>query len=162
MIIGGSGMTKGIECWDTTYLESGIELGAPDGNIAIVGMLPALEQALRVRPGDVVTLTADMTPTDPDHDADKDGHRRMTIGCTLPEALDALRVGHRAWFDDGKIGGTVVAVRSDEADVAIAIADSSGMNLRRPRRDQLVRHRTPNSRLWSGGRVHPLFYRRAW
>ncbi len=32
------------------------------------------------------------------------------VGCSLPQALRAVRQGHRVWFDDGTIGGVVEGV----------------------------------------------------
>lgn len=105
-----------VAAWDTTYLETGTKLDGPSGAIAI-GELPAVEQALRLRVGDIVMLTADLAPAAPGGAAPggvapggaaSGGHldrgARFRIGCTLPEALACARVGHRVWFDDGRIG----------------------------------------------------------
>ncbi len=85
---------------------------------------PGKRPALRVHVGDTVTLTADMTPVP----STTGGPHR--IGCTLPEALDAIEPGHRVVFDDGSIQGTVTAVRAGEADVEIGIAADEGTKLR--------------------------------
>jgi pyruvate kinase len=118
-----------VEVWDTTYLETGSLLVAPKG-VAAVGDLAPVEQSLRVHPGDTVTVRADLAPVPPEGIVNDDGTRKLVIGCTLPAALDALRVGHRVWFDDGRIGGTVIALRSGEADVSIDVAAASGSNLK--------------------------------
>jgi len=109
-----------IEVDDTTYLEAGTRLVADHGE-GRVGLLAPRVQALDLRPGDVLTLTADLAPASP-------GVAR--IGCTLAPALDAVRVGHRVFLDDGKIGGVVVDRRPGEADVRITLASPEGTKLR--------------------------------
>jgi pyruvate kinase len=122
-----------VEIWDTTYLGTGTHLTGPGGATAIVGSLRHQEQALVLRPGDVLTLTGDPSPVSaasatigrrPDDSA---GAR---IGCTVPDALDALRIGHRVFFDDGRIGGSVVRLRPGEVDLDIFLASSTGSKLR--------------------------------
>lgn len=128
-----------IETSDTTYLATGTRLIAPDHQAATIGMIPALPQFLTLRVGDVITLTKDLTPVAPgDLRSDalartgesKGTPRRQRIGCTLAEVFTALRVGHRVFFDDGKIGGEVFAVRVDEADIRITAAARDGSKLR--------------------------------
>ncbi|MBO0713143.1 MAG: hypothetical protein J2P59_00200 [Acidimicrobiales bacterium] len=58
------------------------------------------------------------------------GPRRFRIGCSLPQALDAARPGDRVFFDDGRIGGVILAVRPGEADVRINMAACGGSKLR--------------------------------
>lgn len=119
-----------VVAWDTTYVESGTLLEGPHGR-AVVGRLPAVELYLRVRPGDVVTLTPDRAavPSPPRPADATSAHFR--IGCSLPEALRAARPGHRVWFDDGKVGGRVQAVHDDgNVDVEITAASPAGSKLR--------------------------------
>jgi pyruvate kinase len=118
-----------VEVWDTTYIETGTQLVAPKG-AAPVGNLAPVEQSLRLFPGDVVTVRADLSPVAPDATVDDEGVRTLVIGCTLAAALDALRIGHRVWFDDGRIGGTVTALRNGEADVSIDVAAAGGSRLK--------------------------------
>ncbi|WP_448854360.1 pyruvate kinase [Corynebacterium frankenforstense] len=61
--------------------------------------IPATEQRLRLEIGDTLILTDDPAPVDP---AEQDVPR---IGCTLPEAVRAIRPGDRVLFDDGVIAG---------------------------------------------------------
>lgn len=116
--------------WDTTYVETGTHLLGPQAKTT-VGLLPAVEQALRVGVGDIVTLTADATPAPaaPRREGEQ-APARFRIGCTLPAALDAVNPGHTVWFDDGKIGGRACAVRNGEVDVEITSASPGGTNLR--------------------------------
>ena len=110
-----------VEFADTTYLASGTRLVGPRDLETIVGPMPALEQSIVLRRGDVLTLTQDLTPANP---------LDMRIGCTLPDALAVTRAGQRVLFDDGKIGGLVVDARSGEIDVLIDRAADRGSKLR--------------------------------
>ena len=109
----------------TAYVASGTVLrvyGTDDP--ADVGPLPHHEQSLVLRPGDVVCLTRDCSPVQPD----SAGVPR--IGCTLPEAFGHARAGEAVFFDDGRIGGVVVAVHPDMLEVRIERAAASGSKLR--------------------------------
>lgn len=119
-----------ITAWDTTYLETGTRLLGPRGN-GTVGELPPVEQALRLRVGDVLTLTATLAPAPAaPRGAVGDSPAHLRIGCSEPAALRALRVGHAVWFDDGKVGGRVRAVRPDAVDVLVTAAAAQGTNLK--------------------------------
>jgi pyruvate kinase len=122
-----------IDAWNTTYIATGTRLSRPDHETAVVGLLPRCEQALVLRPGDIVTLTADPSPAPAGNPVSGDSPRRhapLRIGCTLPQALDDLEVGHRVFLDDGRIGGTVVDTRPGEADLRIFLASEGGSKLR--------------------------------
>ncbi|PND59033.1 pyruvate kinase [Mycobacterium sp. ENV421] len=97
----------------TTYVGTGTVLKAGRKDSTKVGELPAVEQSLRLAAGDVVRVTRDCTP------APVDEGRPPQIGCTLPEVFDTAEVGERVFFDDGKLGGVVVAVTADALDVRI-------------------------------------------
>lgn len=127
-----------IETSDTTYLGTGTRLITTDKREAAVGSLPALEQAVVLHVGDVLTLTTDLTPVSADgprvtasstsNGPPPPGRRK--IGCTMPEVFEALNSGDRVFFDDGKIGGVVVATRSSDADIRITMAAPGGSKLR--------------------------------
>jgi pyruvate kinase len=122
-----------VETGDTTYLETGLPLAAPDGATAVVGALPPVEQALVLRPGDVLTLTGELSPVPPvGGPADRPAGAAIgaRIGTTLPEVLGAVALGDRVFFDEGRIQGTVVDRRPGEADVAITVASPRGSKLR--------------------------------
>lgn len=106
---------------ETTYLATGTVLRSGSGRETRVGALATRSGALRLHTGDVLTLTKDLTPAAPE------GKR---IGCTLPEALDAVRVGDRVFFDDGKIAAVVLHRRVDEVDVRITTVAAGGSKLR--------------------------------
>ncbi|MCI4675438.1 pyruvate kinase [Candidatus Mycolicibacterium alkanivorans] len=98
----------------TTYLETGTVLVAAGGHDATeVGELAAVEQSITLKAGDVVHLTRDCTPAPVDVD------EPPRIGCTLPQVFDTAEAGERIFFDDGKIGGEVVAVQPDSLAVRI-------------------------------------------
>jgi pyruvate kinase len=127
-----SRQSASVEVWDTTYVETGLALTGPQGTTR-VGALPPLDQSLRLRRGDVVTLTSDLSPATPRPGATTGSSAAYRIGCTLPAAFRAARVGHRVWFDDGKVGGRVRAVRRGEIDVEVTVAPPSGVNLKAAR-----------------------------
>ncbi|MEE4021481.1 pyruvate kinase [Gordonia sp. PKS22-38] len=112
-----------VTCDRTVYLTPGIVLRT-DSADAVVGDLPPVEQTLRVFRGDILTLTADMTPTAPTGDGE---HR---IGCSLPDIFDSVAVGDRVFFDDGKIEGTVSTVPDGEMTIEITRAKSNGTKLK--------------------------------
>ncbi|MGY4708795.1 pyruvate kinase [Mycolicibacterium sp. CBM1] len=97
----------------TTYLGTGTVLVAPGGDATEIGELAALEQYLPLTAGDVIILTRDCTPARVDDDGPP------TIGCTLAEVFDTVEPGERIFFDDGKLGGTVIAVAAERIDVRV-------------------------------------------
>ncbi|WP_319433410.1 pyruvate kinase [Mycobacterium sp. RTGN5] len=97
----------------TTYLGTGTRLKAGKKDSTKLGELPAVEQSILLAAGDIVQLTRDCTPAPVDDD------RSPRIGCTLPELFDNAEVGHRIVFDDGVLGGEVVAVKAARIDVRI-------------------------------------------
>jgi pyruvate kinase len=72
-----------------------------------VADLPIAQGFLHLQRGDSLLLA----PEGVGHDAQPARHgaraQPATIACTLPEALQQARKGHRIWFDDGRIGGVV-------------------------------------------------------
>lgn len=71
----------------------------------VTGILPS-EQKMLVQAGEEIILTTDQTPTDP---------QALThvVGCSLPEAVRAIEVGHRVLFDDGTIEARAREVREN-------------------------------------------------
>jgi pyruvate kinase len=112
----------------TAYVSSGTKLvcatGTDDDAVA-VGELPEVELAHRVDAGDHVTLTRTLEPAEPTP-AGSD-HR---IGCTLAEVFEQAKPGERVWIDDGKIGGVIVQVTSDEIDLRVTDVRPGGVNLK--------------------------------
>jgi pyruvate kinase len=56
--------------------------------------------------------------------------RPAAIACLPPEVLDDVEVGDPIWFDDGRIGGVIEALREDGALVRITQVPERGAKLR--------------------------------
>lgn len=98
----------------TVYLRTGTKLRVSgDKDTAVIGSLPGTDESIRLTSGDVLRLTRDCTPVP------IDDMSVPHIGCTLPEIFGTAAVGQRILFDDGKIGGRVVATDTDCIDVRI-------------------------------------------
>jgi pyruvate kinase len=115
-----------VEASDTTYLESGIVLSC-DGDTTNVGELASLPQFHRLQVGDLLVLTRDLLPAAPWHHGQIGTAR---IGCTLPAAFGAARVGHRVILDDRRMTGIIECVDDDEIGVRILTASPKGAPLR--------------------------------
>ncbi|MFZ2174447.1 MAG: pyruvate kinase, partial [Rhodococcus sp. (in: high G+C Gram-positive bacteria)] len=100
---------------DTAYLVPGTPMRGHKHDITAVAALPAREQKLTLHAGDDLLVVADLTPVDP-------ALRPARIGCTLPQVFSDARVGHRIFFDDGKVGGVIEAV--DAAGLTVKITDA--------------------------------------
>ncbi len=86
--------------------------------------LPALPGEIRVAVGQRVRLVG------PEHQGRAATASMLaTVSCTLPEALAALKVGHRVFFDDGKIGGVVEEVERGGAVVRLTDGPPNGARL---------------------------------
>lgn len=109
----------------TTYLVTGTVLQVEHANdSAELGLLPERQQSLLLRRGDLLNLTRDCSP------APVGTGRVAQIGCTLPEVFDNARPGEAVYFDDGRIGGHIVAVDHDVVQVRIDRAAAGGSKLR--------------------------------
>lgn len=53
-----------------------------------------------------------------------------SIGCTLPAVFADAKVGHRIWFDDGKIGGIIRKRMPDKLEIEVVHARQKGERLR--------------------------------
>ncbi|MCM3686467.1 pyruvate kinase [Kocuria rosea] len=113
-----------VECSRTVYFATGLGVEAEDGSRGTLGELPAVEQSVRVRTGDTLVLTRDMSPAPV---RDTGPHR---IGCSLPEAFDDARAGQPVWIDDGKIHGRIRSVTPDEIELEVLQAGPGGTRLR--------------------------------
>lgn len=115
-----------IEGDRTAYIGTGTLLDV-DGREMRVAALPPVDQALRVHRGEIIELRPDTEPG-----FTREGRHR--VGCTLPEALEVIRVGDRVLFDDGKIEGFVRAIGMSDghrfAEVEVTLAAPKGTKLR--------------------------------
>ena len=107
--------------------------GEPDDaapRTARIGGLPREDRYLVLRPGDRLVLTRDPEDARTGRTHPETGERTPARIAFLPvEALDAVAVGDRIWFDDGKIGGVVREVE-DEVVVEITAARAKGEKLK--------------------------------
>ncbi len=96
-----------------------------------VGELPSVEQWIRLRVGDSLTLRLDQRPGGPAV-YDRKGRlvKAASVRVTMPEAFAHVREGESVWFDDGKIGGRVRSVGAVEIEVEITHAGPDGEKLR--------------------------------
>ncbi|MBW8332675.1 MAG: pyruvate kinase [Prolixibacteraceae bacterium] len=52
------------------------------------------------------------------------------VSMSIPNVVESLTVGHRIWFDDGKIGGVIEDISAKNATVLITKAGSKGTKLK--------------------------------
>ena len=115
-----------VEAWDTTYLESGAQLGC-GGDTTRVGTVPPLPQYHLLAAGDRLCLTASLEPAEP-WSHGQPGMAR--IGCTLPAVFTVAQPGQHVVLDDGKLTGVVDRVGPGEFVVRIETASARGSKLR--------------------------------
>jgi pyruvate kinase len=126
-----------VECDRTCYLVPRLRLHSyrADGQAghadALIGDLPHRANFIVLHKGDRLLLVRSPLPG---HAARRDRRGRerspATIGCTPPEAIDAIRARDPIWFDDGRIGGIVEGVDNGVAQVRITHAPPDGAKLR--------------------------------
>lgn len=114
-----------LEFVRSVYLESGAGLRLRREADCVckgrLGRLPARELPLRVRHGDRVRVLRRDCP---------DSHQPHAVACSLPAALEHVAPGQRVAFDDGRIGGQVVAVDGAGIEVEIDHVEPGGAWLR--------------------------------
>jgi pyruvate kinase len=101
-----------VEVPRTTYLAPGTLLRPVSSAAVEVAAVPVRVGYIELTAGDHVVLEAS-------DDIARVSDCGWRIGCTLPQALDALEPGHRVLFDDGRIAGRVTRVDADGAEVVI-------------------------------------------
>ncbi len=123
--------TAVAETTRSIYLTTGTTIDAdqPSAPAGEVGELQQTPGHLTIAVGQVVELVGA-----PCH-GETLNSTRVRVGCTLPEAVGALEVGHRVFFDDGTFGGVVEAMRRAAsgppvAEVRITSAPLRGGKLR--------------------------------
>jgi pyruvate kinase len=119
----------------TLWIEEGTEVRrlGPSGRVVSasrVGPVPAVDRPLLLRPADRLVLTRDAAPGGP-APVGADGRvlGPATIPCSMPEVFACVRAGEAIWFDDGRIGGRVVAVGPESVEVEIVTARPDGSRL---------------------------------
>ncbi|MCP5315614.1 MAG: pyruvate kinase [Chromatiaceae bacterium] len=123
------------ECDRTFYLEAGhpLQLKRRGHKLAVgaVGSLPESAPTLTLYRGDRLQVTREELHG---HPAVRDVSGQVVaparVPCTLGAIFSRVQAGERVWFDDGKIGGRIVAVSQDDFTVEIEHARASGSRLR--------------------------------
>ncbi|HPY24074.1 MAG TPA: pyruvate kinase [Mycobacterium sp.] len=109
----------------SVYLSTGAKLkvaGVKDATT--VGALPHHDDAIRLTAGDILRVTRDCSPVRIDDES------CAQIGCTLPEIFDVTEIGQRILFDDGRLGGQVIARTPEHLDLRIDHPSRGSVNLR--------------------------------
>jgi len=86
---------------------------------------------VRLRRGDVILLTRDLTADGPARRG-PDGRlqRPLRVGCTVPEIVERAEVGQPLWLDDGRLGGIVTGLQPRALEVTVTITPFDGYRLR--------------------------------
>lgn len=108
---------------NNTYLQDGDALWC-DGNMTAAGGIANLPRTLHLAAGDRLILFDKLTPVDLPADG-----QVARIGCTLPEAIAAMRPGEPVLFDDGKIAAVVEQATPTEATLRVVRTKPGGQDL---------------------------------
>ncbi len=130
---------NGTGCWTdcthTAYVKPGTILkhkrssaSTPASETPVLDV-PVVENALRLRKGDMLVLTGRGLGKAAKLDAQGRVVHPASIACTLPEVLAQVRPGERVWFDDGRIGGVIRQIKSEAVHVEISVAREDGAKL---------------------------------
>jgi pyruvate kinase len=100
------------------------------GTAGAVGALPQSPESIRLYRGDRLILTSNPIPGIPEQ-YDESGNllRAASISCSLPEVFTMVKAGERILFDDGRIGGVIRNVNTDELMIEITQARDGGEKL---------------------------------
>ena len=124
------------EARSTAYVTNGTRFrarhrGTKKAHEVTLAGIPREEQGLLLQRGDSLIVTrAPAAGRQLQIDAAGRVTAPAAIACTLPRALAEARTGESIWFDDGRIGGVIEAVRDDHVRVRITHAKSGGDRLR--------------------------------
>jgi pyruvate kinase len=103
----------------------------PDKMRSSRGQVSGKEAPIHLSVGDLLIVRPDMQPGRP---ATVDSSGKIltpaAIGCTLGVTLRNVKIGEMIWFDDGRIGGVVEAIKSKCLHVRIRHAPLTGGKLR--------------------------------
>ncbi|PPD47611.1 MAG: pyruvate kinase [Methylotenera sp.] len=128
------------ESSQTAYLTSGMKLHLSrmlkskksnhTGNTGTVGTLPQEPETIRLHNGDKLIVTKSPIQGIPEQ-YDESGNllRAASIACSLPEVIAMVKSGERILFDDGRIGGIIRSVNTNELMVEITQARDGGEKL---------------------------------
>ena len=93
--------------------------------------LPAIENPIRLRPGDTLILHSDNIPGAPAVE-NKEGQvvEPAHISCRQPEVFEYVTAGDRILLNDGKIAGHIRGVNDDGLEIEVTKAKPTGSRLR--------------------------------
>jgi pyruvate kinase len=107
----------------SAYLTSDTKLWC-EGTATTATGIPPVARRLSLAAGDRLVLTDDLTPVDL-----PTGGQVARIGCTLPQAIAAMRTGDAVLIDDGAIAAVVESVRPGEATLRVVRTKPGGQRL---------------------------------
>ncbi|XP_073292928.1 plastidial pyruvate kinase 4, chloroplastic-like [Primulina huaijiensis] len=126
-----SGVGFMAECRKTAYVESGTALYAkkkrPKCSVGFVVDVPPSEQFVRLRVGDLLTISRDSSDEGGGLNCTDTGSHRIT--CPSGYLFDSVKPGDRISFDDGKIWGVIKGISISEVIVSITHAGLKGTKL---------------------------------
>ncbi|KZV32831.1 plastidial pyruvate kinase 4, chloroplastic [Dorcoceras hygrometricum] len=126
-----SGVGFMTECGKTAYVESGTALYAKKkrrkSSIGFVVDVPPSEQFVRLRVGDLLTISRDSSDEGGGLTCSDIGSHR--IACPSGYLFDSVKPGDRIAFDDGKIWGIIKGASISEVVVSITHAGLKGSKL---------------------------------
>ncbi|TSA42778.1 MAG: pyruvate kinase [Methylotenera sp.] len=100
------------------------------GHAGAVGALVQSAETIRLYRGDRLILTSKpMLGVPEQYDECGNLLRAASIACSLPEVFTMVKAGERILFDDGRIGGIIRSVNTDELMVEITQARDGGEKL---------------------------------
>ncbi|KAK2996467.1 hypothetical protein RJ639_024940, partial [Escallonia herrerae] len=119
------------ECTRTAYVQSGTQL-CIRGNkskplVGFVVDVPPVEQFVRLRVGDLLTISRDSSNEQDEATTSKVGVHRVT--CSSGYLFDSVKPGEPIAFDDGKIWGVIKGTSNSEIIVSITHAGPKGTKL---------------------------------
>ena len=107
----------------SAYVADGTALEC-EGRTTAAGGIPRIPRRLSLTAGDRLVLTTGLTPVPPPAAGEV-----ARIGCTLPEAVAALRAGQPVLLDDGAIDAVVESTATGEATLVITRTKPGGQRL---------------------------------
>jgi pyruvate kinase len=107
----------------SAYIADGMKLWCA-GTPTTASGIPPLVHRLSLAAGDQLVLTSDLTPVDLPAPG-----QVARIGCTLPEAITAMRPGDPVVIDDGAIEAVVEQVTGGEATLRVVRTKPGGQRL---------------------------------
>ncbi|WCJ36816.1 pyruvate kinase family protein [Euphorbia peplus] len=126
-----SGTGYVAECTSTAYIQSGTRLYVkgkkrkfPVGQVVDV---PTTETSIRLRVGDLLTISQGSSPELDELSLSKSGAHRVT--CPSGYLFDSVKSGDPIAFDDGKIWGVTQGTSTSEIIVSITHASPKGTKL---------------------------------